>query len=81
MLCNAYQKLKFLILDTFEGDGILKDTLEKMETLNMDMVWDVLDWYQNAIILTRGNDVELEAEITARIGYVYDKVRKSYAKS
>ena len=58
----------------FEGDDLLKKTTEEMENLNLDMVWDVLDWYQTAIVLTRGNDVELEAEITCRIGYVYSKV-------
>ena len=68
-LVNSKQSLYL-----FEGDDLLKKTTEEMENLNLDMVWDVLDWYQTAIVLTRGNDVELEAEITCRIGYVYSKV-------
>ncbi len=31
------------------------------ETLNMDMVYEVMDWYRNAVVLTR--EVEVLANI------------------
>ncbi len=38
------------------------------------MIWEVLDWYKQAVVLTRECDVEVEAIAISRIGRVYDKV-------
>ena len=56
------------------GDQIFKDMIEKTETLNMDIVWDTMDWYHIAIMLTRGKDLEIEAELLCKVGNLYDKV-------
>ena len=48
--------------------------IEKTETLNMDIVWDTMDWYHIAIMQTRGKDLEIEAELLCKVGNLYDKV-------
>ena len=63
------------------GDNLLDNVLNMQECLNMDMVWDVVDWYKQAIILTRENDVEMEAIALSRLGRVYDKILKMKSKA
>ena len=46
------------------------------ETLNMGMVWTVVDLYKEAVILTRENDPEAEAIALSRLGSILDKVLK-----
>jgi hypothetical protein len=45
------------------------------ESLKMDLVWDVVDLFRNAALLTRGQDLELEAIALSNLGKVYDQVR------
>lgn len=44
------------------------------ESLNMDMVWEVVDWLRQASQLTRGQDLEMEAMALSDLGKVYHKV-------
>ena len=60
---------------------MLEQVLKEEEDLNMDMVWAVVDWYKQAALLTRENDVELEAIALSRLGKVYDSVLKMKAKA
>ena len=64
-----------------QGDDLLDQILKNEEDLNVDMVWEVCDWYKQASILTRENDVEMEAIALSRLGHVYDRVLKMKAKA
>ena len=46
------------------------------ETLKMEMVWDALDMYKQAIILSAGEEIELEAMARGKIGLIFLKVSK-----
>jgi len=47
------------------------------ESLNMDMVWEVVDWYKQAVLRTREvTEVEMEAIALSRLGKVFDKILK-----
>ncbi|XP_060592614.1 uncharacterized protein LOC132747295 [Ruditapes philippinarum] len=58
------------------GDILLDKVLKEEETLNMDMIWEVMDWYKNAILRARDVDMKQEAIALYKIGIVYDKVFK-----
>ncbi|XP_031557583.1 uncharacterized protein LOC116294175 [Actinia tenebrosa] len=51
------------------------------ESLNMNLVWDAIDWYKRAAILTRELDLEQEAIALSHLGFVYNKVLKLKYKS
>ncbi len=42
------------------GDSLLKRAVQDQETLNVDMIWEVIDWYKQAIVLTREKEVWTE---------------------
>ena len=56
------------------GDGLLKVGVTEQEELNIDLVWDIIDWYRQAAILCRDKDLEQEAIAYSRMGRVYGKV-------
>lgn len=59
------------------GDDLFKKVLMDEENLNIDMVYEVIDWYKQAVLRTREiTEVEVEAIAMSRIGKVYDKVLK-----
>ncbi|XP_028392853.1 uncharacterized protein LOC114517357 [Dendronephthya gigantea] len=58
------------------GDKLFDKVLLEEDNLNVDMVWEVVDWYKRAILLTREKDVEFEAIGHSRLGRVYDQVLK-----
>ncbi|XP_025112277.1 uncharacterized protein LOC112575014 isoform X1 [Pomacea canaliculata] len=58
------------------GDEILKMITFETEDLNINMVWEVIDWYHNAALLIRERDLELEAMALSSLGLVYAKVLK-----
>ncbi|ESO96147.1 hypothetical protein LOTGIDRAFT_231852 [Lottia gigantea] len=58
------------------GDNMFQAAMTEEEVLNMDMIYDVLDWYRQAITLTRDKDVLLEAIAHCRLGKIYQKVLK-----
>ena len=45
------------------------------------MVWKVVDLYKEAIILTRENDMEVEAIALSRLGNINDKILKDKLKA
>ncbi|KAL5007138.1 hypothetical protein ScPMuIL_015944 [Solemya velum] len=64
------------------GDGLLVHVLRDEENLNVDMVWEVIDWYKKSVLQTREvTEVEQEAISLARIGKVYGKILKMKEKS
>ena len=46
------------------------------EVLNIEMVWEIIDWYKDSILKVRDMDLKQEAISLSRIGKVYDKVLK-----
>lgn len=59
------------------GDSLFDKVLLEEESLNIDMVWEVIDWYKQATLRTREiTEVELEAIAVSRIGRVYERVLK-----
>ncbi|XP_033125984.1 uncharacterized protein LOC117123992 [Anneissia japonica] len=63
------------------ADNLQQKILMSEEDLNIDMVWEVLDWYKKAILLTREKDVELEAIAMSRMGVIYDSILKLRSKA
>ena len=58
------------------GGQLFETLLQDEDSLNIDMVWEVVDWYKQSILLTRERDVEFEAIGHSRLGKVYDRVLK-----
>lgn len=58
------------------GDEILQNALLEQEELQMTLIFEVIDWYKQAVVLSRNVDIEQEARAESRLGYVYDKVLK-----
>ncbi|KAK7108007.1 uncharacterized protein [Littorina saxatilis] len=58
------------------GNELLDYVMRDEESLNMDMVWEVVDWLRQASQLTRGQDLEMEAMALSDLGKVYHKVLK-----
>ena len=49
---------------------------EEDENCNIDMAWEIIDFYKKATLLTRELEIEIEAIATSRIGRIYDKIFK-----
>lgn len=59
------------------GEELFRKLLMDEEKLNIDMVYEVIDWHTKAVLKTREiTEVEMEAIALSRIGKVYDKVLK-----
>lgn len=58
------------------GDQLLTVALQDTEELNMTLVFEVIDWYKQAVVLAREVELEQEAIAESRLGVVYDKVLK-----
>ena len=59
-----------------QGDHLLTMALEDEEELDMTLVFEVIDWYKQAVVLAREIEIEQEAIAESRLGVVYDKVLK-----
>ncbi|XP_071949479.1 uncharacterized protein [Antedon mediterranea] len=73
-IAEAKQALKI-------GDDLKAQIIMLEEQLNMDMVFEVIDWYRKSIVLTRELDVETEAIATSRIADVYHRILKLKSKA
>ncbi|XP_033761915.1 uncharacterized protein LOC117343593 [Pecten maximus] len=64
------------------GDKLFRKIMKDEENINMDIVWDVVDWYKSAVLRTRERtEMEQEAIATSRLGKLYDKVLKMKDKA
>lgn len=59
-----------------QGDHLLTVALQDEEELDMTLVFEVIDWYKQAVLLAREVEIEQEAIAESRLGVVYDKVLK-----
>lgn len=59
-----------------QGDQLLQVALKEEEELNMTLIFEVIDWYKQAVVLAREVEIEQEAIAESRLGVVYDKVLK-----
>lgn len=64
-----------------QGDTLLKIAVDENEFIIMDLLYDVIDWYKNAVILAREVEIEMEAIALSRLGYVYERVLRMKSKS
>ena len=64
------------------ADKLLETSIYEAEDLDMNAIWQVIDFYTESIVLTRENDVEQEAISLTKIGILYHKVlmQKNKAK-
>ena len=63
------------------GDQLLQRALKEDESLNMDLIWDIIDHYQYAVQLARNGDVEQEAIACSRLGvnlYIFKDQEKKW---
>lgn len=59
------------------GDDLYEKLIKEEESLNMDMAYEVIDWFKQAVIRTREvTEVEIEAIALSRLGRLYDQVLK-----
>ena len=65
----------------FSGDELYARYCEGERNCEMEMAWDILDWYKKAVLLTHELEVEIEAIAISRIGRLYDKVFKLKSKA
>ena len=56
------------------GDSLLHTALSEQEELDMTLIFEVIDWYKEAVVLAREVEIEQEAIAESRLGVVYDKV-------
>lgn len=56
------------------GEELLQTALLEQEALQMTLIFDVIDWFKQAVVLARNVEIEQEAIAESRLGYVYDKV-------
>lgn len=66
------------MLCTSAGEELLDSVIQDEEILNIDVVWEVVDWLCRAAQLTRDHDLEMEAMALSSLGKVYDKVSGDY---
>ena len=59
-----------------QGDELLQTALQDKEELDMTLMFEVIDWYKQAVVLAREVELEQEAIAESRLGVVYDKVLK-----
>ncbi|EDQ86158.1 uncharacterized protein MONBRDRAFT_11218 [Monosiga brevicollis MX1] len=59
-----------------EGLRLEQSALWDDENLLMDLVWDSVDAYHEAIFVSDGADLAQEAEAIARLGIIYSKILK-----
>jgi hypothetical protein len=77
-------ELQANVLRGLQSKQIAQDLFKKcieLENFYFNILWEVIDWYRDSIIKTRGQDIECEAEVSSDLGYIYDKVLKDKVKA
>jgi len=65
----------------FVAGGILGNYTFEEEFIDMNAVYEAMDWYKKAAILARGNDLEQEAIACHYLGYIHEKVLRTNSKA
>ena len=68
-ICESVQKRKV-------ADSLFRAHIFGEEVVNFDFVWDVIDMFKHAVILTREKDAEQEAISLSRMGKMFESVVK-----
>ncbi|XP_071805133.1 uncharacterized protein [Asterias amurensis] len=63
------------------GEKMLAEMLENHEHLNMDVVWDIVDWFKQAYLKAAELDLEQEAAALSFLGLVNEKILFSTVKT
>jgi len=63
-----------------QADLLFTEYVHGAEDLNMDMMWDILDMYKDAVLKTQERDVENEALAVSRMGRMFEKIFKMKCK-
>lgn len=74
------RSLQECLIDGLRYFNIAEKNLDKVinyeETLNIESIWDCIDLYHDAIVRTLDKDIELEAKIKSKLGYIYKNILK-----
>ena len=58
------------------GDSVLTAAVNSSDSLNMEGVWDAIDFYHEAIVQAKEKDIENEARANSQLGSVYKNIIK-----
>ena len=58
------------------GDSVLTAAVNSSDSLNMEGVWDAIDFYHEAIVQAKEKDIENEARANSQLGSVYKNILK-----
>ncbi|KAL8559222.1 hypothetical protein ACOMHN_040346 [Nucella lapillus] len=64
------------IQERVKGEALLSQVICDEEVLNIDMIWEVVDSFRMAALMTRDRDLEMEAMALSALGRVFDTVLK-----
>ena len=59
-----------------QGDSVLTAAVNGSDSLNMEGVWDAIDFYHEAIVQAKEKDIENEARANSQLGSVYKDILK-----
>lgn len=86
-ICRLYEDISFLRLscDSIslieQADKLFDDYVMQAETLNLEMVWCILDMYKASEMHSRNVDLENEAMALARQGRLFYKILNLRSKA
>lgn len=63
------------------ADLLYDKAINQAENLDLELIWDSIDLYREAIRKTANKDLEIEAEILCKIGTIYEFVLRLMEKS
>jgi len=63
-----------------QADLLFTEYVHDSEELNMEMMWEILDMYKDAVLKTAERDLENEALANSRIGRMFEKIFKMESK-
>lgn len=63
------------------GEQLQRRVLEEEEELQVDMMWEVVDWYKQAIIQTKDLDIENETRANGQLALAFDKILKDTVRA
>jgi len=56
------------------GDKLYHYLITQSESVNIELLWEIIDHYKSAILKCREKNIEIEAECLSKIGTIYEKI-------